>query len=402
MKRHLKWIIPVAVVVLVIVIVVGGRGGPGPEGEGDPAGGANAIGSRQAAAEIGDVSVELNEVGVIQPETMVLVKSKISGKIKSLHVQEGESVRKGALLATVEPDMAQARTVGILKSGYGRARVDMDRARQDYERDLELHGAGHISDEDLRLSKDDYDIARIEYQSALEQMRLAEEDGVSMDLETDETEELLDIVAPASGSVIHVEIEEGEIVTSGAVSYTSGTTLMTIADLSAMQIRAGVNEVDVGKIRHGQDVAIDVDAYPNVRFHGLISHIAPAARDEQGVKIFDVEIDITDTDERLRPGMTANIEIQGDHREGVLTVPIEAAFKKGGRYVVYVFDGSEDEPVEREVVTGISNIDKIEIVEGLSDGDVVALYDPEIEGGEMSEDELRRQRMSQGGRRGRG
>lgn len=402
MKKHLKWIIPVAVVVLVVAVVVGGRGGPGPEGEGDPAGETNAIGSRQAAAEIGDISVELNEVGVIQPETMVLVKSKVSGKIKSLHVREGESVRKGALLATVEPDMAQARTVASLKSSYGRARVDTERARQDYERDLELHVAGHISDEELRLSKDGYDIARIEYQSALEQMRLAEEDGVSMDLETDETEELLDILAPASGSVILVDIEEGEIITSGAVSYTSGTTLMTIADLSAMQIRAGVNEVDVGKIRHGQDVAIDVDAYPNVSFHGLINHIAPAARDEQGVKIFDVEIDITDTDERLRPGMTANIEIQGDHREGVLTVPIEAAFRKGGRYVVYVFDGSEDEPVEREVVIGISNIDKIEIVEGLSDGDVVTLYDPELEGDEMSEDELRRQRMSQGGGHRRG
>lgn len=400
MKKHLRWIIPVAVVVVVVATIgLGGRRqGAASGGNGELNAENGGLGHRQAAAEIGDISVELNEVGVIQPKTMVLVKSKVSGKVQNLYVEEGQQVRRGDLLATVEPDMAQARTVASLKSSYGRARVDMERARQDYERDLELHEAGHISDEELRLAKDDYDIARIDYQSALEQMRLAEEDGVSMDLDA-EAEELLDVVAPASGSVIDVDIEEGEIVTSGAVSYTSGTTLMTIADLSAMQILAGVNEVDVGKIRHGQDVAIDVDAYPNVRFHGVISHIAPAARDEQGVKIFDVEIDITDTDERLRPGMTANIEIQGDHREGILTVPIEAAFKKGGRYVVYLFDGSENEPVEREVVTGINNIEKIEIVEGLSEGDVVALYDPALEGDEMSEDELRRQRMSQGGRR---
>jgi HlyD family secretion protein len=402
MKKHLKWIIPVAVAAVVVALALGGRRqGAVASGDGEESADGPSLGPRQAAAEIGDISVELNEVGVIQPETMVLVKSKVSGKIRSLHVREGEEVARGDLLATVEPDMAQARTVASLKSSYGRAHVNMERARQDYERDLELHRGGHISDEELQLSEDDYDIARIEYQSALEQMRLAEEDGVSMDLET-ETEELLDILAPASGSIIHVEIEEGEIVTSGAVSYTSGTTLMTIADLSAMQIKAGVNEVDVGKIRHGQDVKIDVDAYPNVEFHGVISHIAPAARDEQGVKIFDVEIDITDTDERLRPGMTANIEIQGDHREDTLTLPIEAAFKKGGRYVVYVFDGSEDEPVEQEVTTGISSIDKIEIIEGLEEGDVVALYDPELEGEEMSEDELRRQRMSQGGGRRRG
>ncbi len=293
--------------------------------------------------------------------------------------------------------MAQARTVASLKSGYGRARVDLERARQDYERDIELHEAGHISDEELRLSKDDYDIAKIEYQSAFEQMKLAEEDGVSMDLEA-ESEELLDIVSPASGSVIRVEIEEGEIVTSGAVSYTSGTTLMTMADLSKMQIKAGVNEVDVGKIRFGQDVVIDVDAYPNVKFNGLITHIAPAARDEQGVKIFDVEIDIVDSDERLRPGMTANIEIQGDHKKDILTVPVEAVFKKQGRYVAYVMDGSAEEPVEREVVTGISNISSVEIVEGIAEGETVTLYDPELEGGDVSEDEQRRQRMARGGR----
>ena len=399
MKRHLKWVIPVIVVLVVVVVIVqqSRRGGGEANAQTASEDGETILGGRTGTCETGDISVLLTEVGEIQPETMVMVKSKISGKIKSLHVEEGQTVRKGDLLAKVEPDMAQARTVAGLKSGYGRARVNMDRTRQDYERDIELHEAGHISDEELRLSKDDYDIARIEYRSAFEQIQLAEEDGVSMDLEA-ESEELLDIVSPASGSVILVDVEEGEIVTSGAISYTSGTTLMTVADLSRMQIKAGVNEVDVGKIRGGQDVVIDVDAYPNVKYSGLIIHIAPAARDEQGVKIFDVEIDIVDSDERLRPGMTANIEIQGDHKTDILTVPVEAVFKKQGRYVAYVMDGSEDEPVERDVVTGISNISSVEIVEGLSEGETVTLYDPELEGGELSEDEERRQRMARGGR----
>ncbi len=400
MKRHLKWIVPVIVVLVIGVVIVqqGRRGGGEANAQTAPEDGETILGGRTGTCEIGDISVLLTEVGEIQPETMVMVKSKVSGKIRSLFVKEGQTVHKGYLLAKVEPDMAQARTVASLKSGYGRARVNMERARQDHERDIELHDAGHISDEELRLSKDDFDIARIEYRSALEQMRLAEEDGVSMDLEA-EAEELLDILSPASGSVIRVDVEEGEIVTSGAVSYTSGTALMIVADLSKMQIRAGVNEVDVGKIRFGQDVVIDVDAYPNIKYDGIITHIAPAARDEQGVKVFDVEIDLVDSDKRLRPGMTANIEIQGDHRESILTVPVEAVFKKAGRYVAYVLDGSEDEPVEREVVTGISNISTVEIVEGLSEGETVTLYDPDLEGGEISEDEERRQRMS---RRGRG
>ncbi len=401
MKKHLKWIIPAIAVVIVLAVFLGQRG-QSNDAEASPEGNGEAEASlpdRSAACEIGEIDVKLNEVGEIQPETMVLVKSKVSGKVTALHIAEGEYVRKGALLASVEPDMAQARTVANLKSGYGRAKVNHERARQDYERDLELHKAELISDEEIRLSKDDYDIAKIEYQSALEEMRLAEEDGVSMDLEA-ETVEILHVLAPASGTVILIEIEEGEIATSGALSYTSGTTLMTIADLSVMQIKAGVNEVDVGKIREGQDVTIDVDAYPNVKFHGIISHVAPAARNVEGVKIFDVEVDVTDSDERLMPGMTANIEIQGDHKEDILTVPIEAAFKQNGDYVVYVFDGSENEPVERVVETGISNIGSLEIVSGLEEGEVVALYNPEIEGDEMTEDEQRRQRMSQraGGR----
>ena len=389
MRKHLKWLVPLLVVVGVALVLIMKNWGSEPQASETAS--TDMEDGRRAAAVIDDVSVQLSETGNIQPKTMVLVKSKISGKVKRLHVRDGQRVQKGDLLATVEPDMAQARTVASLKSSYGRARVELERTRQDYERDLELRREGHISEAQVQLSKDANDIANIEYQSALDQMRLAREDGVSLDSAPD-VAEMLDITAPASGTVINLEIEEGEIVTSGAVSYTSGSTLMTIADLSTMQIKAGVNEVDIGKVRPGQEVGIDVDAYPAVRFHGEITHLATAARDEQGVKIFDVEIDITAADERLRPGMTANIEIQGDHREAVVTIPIEAAFRKQGRSVAYVFDGSDMEPVECEIITGIANIEKVEVVAGLNDGDLVALYDPEIEGRDISEDEERRQR----------
>ncbi|MBM3308140.1 MAG: efflux RND transporter periplasmic adaptor subunit [Candidatus Eisenbacteria bacterium] len=390
MRRSAMWI-AAAVAAAALAAGCGGGTGRGAEAAGTPDG-------RRAKVAVGDVAVRLAEVGEIQPKTKVLVKSKVSGKITRLVAREGAWVNKGGVLAVVEPDMAQARTVATLKSGYGRARVDLDRARQDHERDVNLHSAGHISDEALKLSKDALDIATIEYRSALEQMKLAAEDGVTTEPEA-ESAQFLEILAPASGIVIELQIEEGEIVTSGALSYTSGSTLMAIANLSAMQIRAGVNEVDAGKIRNGQAVAIDVDAYPDVEYHGVITHIAPAARSAEGVKIFDIEIDVTDSDERLRPGMTANIEIRGDHREGVLTVPVEAVFRKQGRHVVYVFDGSGNAPVEREIRTGISTIDLVEVVSGLSEGEEVALYDPALEGQQKTEDELRRERMA-AGRRG--
>lgn len=155
-----------------------------------------------------------------------------------------------------------------------------------------------------------------------------------------------------------------------------GTELVKIADLSELEIKAAVNEVDIGKVSLDLPVKITVDAYPNVEFQGTVTHVAPAARIEPDtkVRVFDVEIAVRDADERLRPGMTANIDIQGPQRANVLTVPVEAVFRKGGRDVVYrIVNG---QPVQTPVTLGLADIAKVEVIAGLQDGDTVALEDP--------------------------
>ena len=184
---------------------------------------------------------------------------------------------------------------------------------------------------------------------------------------------------------------------------------MTVADVDTMIIEAGINEVDIGKVRLNQPVKLSLDAYPKVKFAGKIQRIAPAARLEEKVKVFDVEIAIDRQGTELRTGMTANIDIVGDKRQKVLTVPVEAIFKKDETEVVYLKKpeapakkaeggllasafaaGKKDAPATKldprsawkekfevkEIETGLAAVDKVEVVKGLSAGMEVAVEDP--------------------------
>jgi multidrug efflux pump subunit AcrA (membrane-fusion protein) len=216
-----------------------------------------------------------------------------------------------------------------------------------------------------------------------------------------------------AGVVIVRPVELGETVT-GSGSFNAGTVIATVADLATMLVKAGVNEVDIGKVHVGQPVRVTLDAYPRTLFPGTIERIAPAARLDNQVKVFDLEIGLEHLGVELRTGMTANVEVRGESRSGVLIVPVEAVFVRGDEEVVYVkratplpakapaeaagvaaaavpSDNSEvlpadwrDDPrqkwrrwfEERRVVTGIASTTDVEVTEGLAVGDEVALADP--------------------------
>jgi HlyD family secretion protein len=204
-------------------------------------------------------------------------------------------------------------------------------------------------------------------------------------------------------------VELGVTVMSGVSSFNAGTVLMTVADVETMIIKAGINEVDIGKVRLEQPVKVSLDAYPKVKFAGTIKRIAPAARLEEKVKVFDVEIAIERQGAELRTGMTANIDIVGEKRAKVLTVPVEAIFKKDETEVVYVKKpeapktsaspgflssvfaaGKKEAPPAKldekdrwkekfevkEVETGLASTDRVQIVKGLEAGMEVAVEDP--------------------------
>jgi multidrug efflux pump subunit AcrA (membrane-fusion protein) len=215
------------------------------------------------------------------------------------------------------------------------------------------------------------------------------------------TSQRVNIVSPMDGTVVKKNVEVGQTVTSGVSSFNEGTPIYTVADVGSMLIKASINEVDIGRVRLGMPVVISVDAFPYRRFDGTVTHISPAARLKEKVKVFDIEVTLKDQVKDFRAGMTANIEVRGEKVAGALGIPVEAIFKKQDREVVYVlkkpFDNpktGEKEPKktrsgkldvsdvwqrffeEKEVKIGLVSLEKAQLLDGLSEGVEVALEDP--------------------------
>jgi HlyD family secretion protein len=366
------------------------------------------------AASIDDVQVVVREIGTVEPEVKVEIKSNLSGRVVDLPVRAGDVVAKGQLVARIEPDINQAQNLLSVRNDVAAAAIDLEDARQDYEAKRKLFESGLISVEVNREAETRYRQAVQALDEARAQIGLVEASGIPVG---DNPRQVVNIVSPMDGVIIERPVELGETVT-GSGSFNAGTVISTVADLGTMLVKAGINEVDIGKIHLGQVTRVTLDAFPRVIFEGSISRIAPAARLDDQVKVFDVEIALDELGRELRTGMTANIEIRGETRKQVLAVALESVFVRGEEEMVYVLrdeplsataDSSDDPDEaagdveaeadqesateaqawrddprqewrrwfeERRVVTGIASATEVEILEGLEDGEKVALADP--------------------------
>jgi HlyD family secretion protein len=400
-KRTRKWLWIGGLAVLVTAGALVARPGGKPAEDKDKV--------RTAKAELADVQVRVTEVGSVEPQVKVDVKSVLSGKVVELLVREGDRVKRGQVLARVEPDVNQARDLAQVKNAVRETEIALKEARDTHERNRGLLNQGLLSKQADLESETKFATAKATYEAALEKYRIVQESGVPIALANADTTQRLNVTSPMDGVVIRRPVELGDTVTSGVSSFNAGTVLMTVADVETMIIKAGVNEVDIGKVRLDQPVKVGLDAYPKIRFAGVIQRIAPAARLEEKVKVFDVEIKIERQGAELRTGMTANIDVIGEKREKVLTVPVEALFRKDDAEFVYVkraeatpsaqstsfltsvfAGGKKDDPAVkldekdkwkdkfevRTVETGLSSVEKIQVVKGLEAGTEVAVEDP--------------------------
>ena len=362
MKKFV-WIIIALVIIVVVVVSVTGKKKTAQQ-EGDKK-------TPTAVAKIDDISIVLDEVGEIRPVKEVSVKSKLSGRIIKMFVEEGQYINEADIIAEIEPDMAQAQTLSRIKSTLKTTEINLDNAKKDHESSKELYEKNLISDEKWRDAQNALKLAQINYDSALEQHQLVEEIGIQ--------ETKLKVTAPASGMIIHKNVEEGEMVVSSE-SYSGGTVLITIADLSRMIILTDINEVDIGKISLGREAKMTIDAFPDKKFGGKITHISPMATiGNNNIRIFQVKVSIEDNLKELRPGMSANVTIIGKTRKNVVTIPIQAIFQDDdGNDIVYVV--KSDTLITSAIVKiGINDLQKVEILKGVAEGDTISLvekYDP--------------------------
>lgn len=267
--------------------------------------------------------------GRIQPQTQVKINAEVSGEIIELPVEEGNIVRKGQLLVRIKPDTYTAqRDQGIANLNRTKAMLvqreaDYRKIDSEYKRQQELFGKGLISESDVEsirsafeIAKANVDAARFDVQNAQASLSRAKED-------LNKTA----IYSPIDGVVTQRISKLGERV-SGS-SFTQGTEIMTVSDLSIMESRVEVNENDVVLINIGDTARIDVDAYPDRLFNATVYQIANTATTrglgtQEEVTNFEVRLIIQTEEEEFRPGMSCSAKIETETRMDVLSVPLQS------------------------------------------------------------------------------
>jgi HlyD family secretion protein len=265
-----------------------------------------------APVEKQDIEVSVTAAGVVEPQTTVDVKSKASGEILAVHAETGDRVDAGALLVEIDervPRNALAEAQASLKAAQAREKIA----------DTQMKRAETLFDSGT-LTQTDYEQAQLEFanaqaqvvstQVALENAKIAMEDT--------------DVRAPITGTVIEKHVEPGTVISSPTRDVSGGTLLLRMADLSTVQVRALVDETDIGKLSPGMGASVTVAAFPNQPFHGEVLKIEPQAVVEQNVTMFAVLIRLDNQSGLLKPGMNADVEISIAERSGALAVPTMA------------------------------------------------------------------------------
>lgn len=368
--------------VIVAALIIKQKAGSGPKDLKSPA----------VKVEYGGVLDRLTETGTIELVRSVEVKSKISGKIKQILVEEGELVKANQVMAIVEPDPNQALQLYGKRAAVERTRIEYLEKEKDWERNKSLFDKSLIARQELERFENLYHIAhnalkqaQLEQQILEMEMAEASTEG-SPALDNAEFAQLDDfrIVAPISGLVISRSVEVGEMVISGMSSYMVGTTVYQIGDPSEMLVKASISEVDLGRLLVDQKVKIVADSYPDFFYQGRVKSIAPVGLIQQGESIvtFEVEIEILDPGARLRQGMSCDIDIIMDQRENVLVLPVEAVYEVMRKdiegeetseidYVLaYLWNGEIYQEIRVE--GGLQSSNRLEITSGLKDGDEVS------------------------------
>jgi RND family efflux transporter MFP subunit len=304
--------------------------------------------------------------GQVTPAFQVDVKPEIGGQLAKIHVTPGQQVKKGEPLATIDATDLLNERAGVDAEIEG-ARLAVERIRGNYERAKQLFSGKLLSKEEFVNLEADLRIGENELERSLRRRQLVE-DRI----------EKTRIVAPFDGTVLQIPVSQGQVVVAAA-SINSGTSLMTLADLSRLLINTHVNQLDAGKLSPGQRMTVkppDGGDPAKGDSEAVVTFIAPLATVKNNIKGFEVTGQLEGAQHGLKPGVSVSMGVPLGSAENVLAVPVTAVFEEGGTKVVYV--RKESVPERREVVIGLSDLDLVEIQSGLSEGEEVLLAKPEL------------------------
>jgi len=300
-----------------------------------------------------NIIVAVQAAGIIEPVTTVELKSKASGEILAISAETGATVEAGTLLVQIDkrtPRNSLAQADAELEAAHARRNI----AKSQRSRAEKLFKSGTLNQVDLEQSILEYANSKAEVvrsEVAVENARIA----------LDDTE----VRAPIHGTVIKRDVEVGQVISSPTQDVGGGTELIQMADLRYVQVRALVDETDIGKISPDQQATVTVAAYPNQPFNGIVLKVEPQAEDEEAVTLFAVIVTIKNESGLLKPGMNAEVEIDIASRLQVPAIPTIALRTPSDIEAAALFTGIAEETIREQLTSGGMNLP--DIVSGASE-----------------------------------
>jgi len=333
-----------------------------------------------ATVEPGEISESVTATGTVESVTQVDVGTQVTGIVDKLYADYNSVVKKGELIAEIEKTLLESE-LRSADANMESARLTYEYNRTNYERDKKLHDKQLISDYEYQTSLKDYEVSKTAYEkSQADRVRAAKNVNYA------------EIYSPIDGVVISREVEVGQTV----VSSMNVANLYVIADLDNMQVVGNVDEADIGQVKPGQNVTFTVEAYPDDKFQGKVTQVRLNPTTESNVVTYEVVVNAPNPDHKLIPGLTANLTIYVTDESGIRTIPNRAfqfvprdypeatglpvadrsampdrASLATDEKLVWKVDGNSMVPVKVKI--GVSNRATTQIVDGLAEGDVVAL-----------------------------
>jgi HlyD family secretion protein len=325
--------------------------------------------------ERGGIIEKAVAVGQIEPRIKFRVKSKISGIVRRCSVDVGDRVEPGDPLFEIVPDPTPAELVEA-ESQLEAAQSAFNRAEADWSRSRALADQGVISSDQLDAAREAWELAKIERGRAEDNLELTRAGRVSGRGAAMESV----IRATAGGIVLARNVDPGDPVVP-LTSFQEGTELATIADMRDLIFNGTVDEIDVGKLEVGVEARLKIGALPDQVVTGMLTRIAPQAKEEDGARLFEVEIELDPTDRVvLRAGYSANADLIIREKNEILLIPERLVlFEDDGAKTLVEVPNDVDpagEPVKVEIGTGLSDGLNIEVTSGLDEGDVVVQRPP--------------------------
>lgn len=373
-KRSRKRTVIIAVIALLLIVIVIGNLRSRRE---------KSVAVMIEQASLQDLTSIVSASGEVKPKKNINISANVPGRIIKIDVVEGQMVKAGDFLLKLDSAQFEANAerdralIQAYRSQLIQAEARMKREMNNYDRQKKLFESQLISQEQVETAKVDYDISRAEVQSIRHQIRQAEASLKSSLDSLDKTT----YNSPIDGIITSLRVEEGEVAIIGTMNN-PGTVLMTIADLSEMEVEVEVDETDVVGVKLGQKAKIRVDALPNQELNGTVTEIGSSAiarltTSQEESRDFLVTITLMDPPASLKPGLSASADIITAEKKAVLAVPISALVlrektngtpskKEAEEEGVYaVAEGrAKFIPVAKGIMGGLS----IEITSGLKEG----------------------------------